>query len=59
MNRSYQMRIDINIYKFFLACTTKHLHDKYRHNKYIMLKYIINIILIHIVNQSLDNVTYS
>jgi hypothetical protein len=54
MNRSYQMRIDINIYKFFLACTTKHLHDKYRHNKYI-----INIILIHIVNQSLDNVTYS
>jgi hypothetical protein len=43
------MRIDINICKLNLACLTKHLHDKYISNK----------ILIHVINQSLDNVTYS
>jgi hypothetical protein len=48
------MRIDINICKLDLACLTKHLHDKYQHEKYISNK-----ILIHVINQSLDNVTYS
>jgi hypothetical protein len=49
-----QMIIDINNCKLDLACLTKHWHDKYRHDKYISNK-----ILNHVVNQSLDNVTYS